>query len=115
VTLLTKKNFFGYVNIPVEITSHPNFNDNTTRLADLIRVYALAEHGGVWIDSSILLKAPLDDWLFPTQESKKITKALSTCSINTSSVVISSNNGHDSFLIENEMLKNTIHGFINQN
>jgi homoserine O-acetyltransferase len=57
----------------------------------------------------------LDDWLFPTQESKKITKALSSCSINTSSVVISSNNGHDSFLIENEMLKNTIHGFINQN
>jgi homoserine O-acetyltransferase len=57
----------------------------------------------------------LDDWLFPVSESKKITKALSACSINTSYVVISSINGHDSFLIENELLKNTIHGFINQN
>lgn len=56
-----------------------------------------------------------DDWLFPAQEIKKITKALSACSINTSSVVISSDGGHDSFLIENEMLKNTISGFINQN
>lgn len=65
ITLLTKKNFFSYVNIPIEISSHPNFNDNPTRLADLIRIYALAEHGGVWIDSSILLKTPLDDWLFP--------------------------------------------------
>jgi homoserine acetyltransferase len=48
-------------------------------------------------------------------ESKKITKALTACSINTSTVVISSINGHDSFLIENEMLKNTINGFLNQN
>ncbi|MFM2200007.1 MAG: hypothetical protein RL769_60, partial [Pseudomonadota bacterium] len=56
-----------------------------------------------------------DDWLFPAQEIKKITKALSACSINTSSVVISSDGGHDSFLIENDMLKNTISGFINQN
>ncbi len=56
-----------------------------------------------------------DDWLFPVMESKKITKALTACSINTSTVVISSINGHDSFLIENEMLKNTINGFLNQN
>ncbi|GDX36701.1 homoserine O-acetyltransferase [Alphaproteobacteria bacterium] len=56
-----------------------------------------------------------DDWLFPAQEIKKITKALSVHSINTSSVVISSDGGHDSFLIENDMLKNTISGFLNQN
>jgi len=56
-----------------------------------------------------------DDWLFPAQEIRKITKALTANSINTSSVVIASDCGHDSFLIDNDMLKNTINGFINQN
>ena len=65
ITLLTKKNYGGYVHIPLEIATHPNFHDNPTRLADLVRAYALAEHGGVWIDSSILLKEPIDQWLFP--------------------------------------------------
>jgi Capsular polysaccharide synthesis protein len=65
ITLLTKKNYFNWINIPIEIAQHPNFNDSPARFSDLIRLYALAEHGGVWIDSSILLKAPLDDWLFP--------------------------------------------------
>jgi len=65
ITLLTKRNYKGYVIIPYSIATHPNFNDNPTRFADLVRLYALAEHGGVWIDSSILLKGSLDDWLFP--------------------------------------------------
>ena len=65
IVLLTKKNYKGYVTIPNELTSHPNFNDMPARFADLVQVWALAEHGGIWIDSSIILKAPLDDWLFP--------------------------------------------------
>jgi hypothetical protein len=65
IILLTKKNYKGYVTIPEELTSHPNFNDMPARFADLVRVWVLAEHGGIWIDSSIILKAPLDDWLFP--------------------------------------------------
>lgn len=65
ITILTKKNYFSYVNIPVEIAEHPNFNDNSTRFSELVRLYTLAEHGGVWIDASILVKKPLDDWLFP--------------------------------------------------
>ena len=53
-----------------------------------------------------------DDWLFPPSEAKKLTHALVACGINVSSVTIKSNAGHDSFLIENEALKNTISGFI---
>lgn len=63
IILLTKKNFFSYVNIPIEISSHPNFN-MPHHFSDLVRIYTLAEHGGIWMDGSILLKAPLD-WLFP--------------------------------------------------
>jgi Capsular polysaccharide synthesis protein len=65
IVLLTKQNYHNYVTIPVDISSHPNFNDNPTRFSDLVRIYTLAEHGGVWIDASVLLKKPLDDWLFP--------------------------------------------------
>ncbi len=55
-----------------------------------------------------------DDWLFPPSEAKKITHALTACTINVSIVTIESTAGHDSFLLENEALQNTIAGFINQ-
>ena len=63
IILLTKKNVFGYINIPIEISSNLNFKDSR-QFSDLVRLYTLAEHGGIWMDSSILLKAPLE-WLFP--------------------------------------------------
>jgi hypothetical protein len=65
IILLTKKNYKGYTTIPEDIANHPNYNDFPARFADLVRCYVLAEHGGVWIDSSIILKEPLDNWLFP--------------------------------------------------
>jgi len=65
IILLNKKTYKGYVNIPVDIANHYNYHDTDARFSDLIRLYALAEHGGVWIDSTILLNKPLDDWLFP--------------------------------------------------
>jgi hypothetical protein len=65
IILLTKGNYKKYVSIPEEIISEPNFNDNPTRFADLVRVWTLAQNGGVWIDSSIILKETLDNWLFP--------------------------------------------------
>lgn len=65
IILLTKKNYKGYTTIPEDIANHPNYNDFPARFADLVRCYVMAEHGGVWIDSSIILKEPLDNWLFP--------------------------------------------------
>jgi len=55
-----------------------------------------------------------DDWHFPPKESRKLTKALISCGIDASFVVINSDAGHDSFLIENEDLKQIVKGFINQ-
>lgn len=54
-----------------------------------------------------------DDWLFPPSESKKITQALMACGVNVSAVVINGTAGHDSFLIEDDALKNTVAGFLN--
>jgi hypothetical protein len=65
IILLTKKNFKGYVTIPDEIRNSINFQDNPARFSDLVRLWTLAEHGGIWVDASILLKVSLDEWLFP--------------------------------------------------
>jgi hypothetical protein len=65
IVLLTKKNFQGYVTIPDEIRNHPHYNDSAARFSDLVRLYALEEHGGIWIDSSVLVKENFDKWLFP--------------------------------------------------
>lgn len=65
ITILNKKNYQGYINIPDEIRTHPHFNDSIQRFSDLVRLYVLEEHGGIWMDASILVKASFDDWLFP--------------------------------------------------
>lgn len=61
ITLITKKNFDKYVKIPKSISTHPNFNDTPQRFSDLIRLWILAKQGGVWIDSSTILKRSLDE------------------------------------------------------
>ena len=53
-----------------------------------------------------------DDWLFAPSEAKKLTKALTIAGIDVSFVEIASSAGHDSFLIENTALKDTVKGFI---
>jgi homoserine O-acetyltransferase len=63
-------------------------------------------------DGKFCLISFSDDWLFPPSESKKIAHSLVACGVNTSLITIQSSNGHDSFLIENEVLKNTIRGFL---
>jgi len=55
----------------------------------------------------------VDDWLFPPIEAKKLTSALLSCNVNVSSIVIESTAGHDSFLLENELLQDSIKGILN--
>lgn len=39
--------------------------DSHARYSDFVRLYCLAESGGVWIDGSVFLQRPLDDWITP--------------------------------------------------
>lgn len=64
IITLTKQNFKGYINIPLEISSHIHFKDSPLFI-DLLRLWTLTEHGGVWCDPTILMKKPLNDWVFP--------------------------------------------------
>lgn len=66
IHMLNKKNYGEYVRIPAEIANHPRFNDMPQRFADLLRCFLIAEHGGVWCDSSILMYQPLDEWMWET-------------------------------------------------
>lgn len=65
IVLLTKKNYKGYVTIPEELIAHQNMNDIPRRFSDVLRLWILAEHGGIWMDSSILVKKSIEDWIFP--------------------------------------------------
>jgi hypothetical protein len=63
IIVLTKKTYQGYMTIPEEIRAHPAINPDYLR--DLIKLWVLAERGGIWIDPEIVLTKPLDPWLFP--------------------------------------------------
>lgn len=65
ITLLTRDNYATYITIPQALINHHNFHDNPTRFSDLVRIWTLAQHGGIWIDSSVLVKRPLEQWLPP--------------------------------------------------
>ncbi len=65
IIILNKNNINKYITkINHDVLKHPIYNDSHTRFADLVRFCVLAENGGVWIDSTIILKENLDKWLF---------------------------------------------------
>jgi homoserine O-acetyltransferase len=52
------------------------------------------------------------DWLYPTQGSKAIVKALNAVAANVSFVEIESDKGHDAFLLEEPEFHATVRGFL---
>lgn len=46
--VLTSKTYKGYVTIPGELVGHPIFTLDAKRFHDLVCLWTLAEHGGVW-------------------------------------------------------------------
>jgi len=52
------------------------------------------------------------DWLFPTSESKTLVRSLNAVAANVSFVEISSDKGHDSFLLDTPEMFATISGFL---
>ena len=63
IVILTKKTYHGYVTIPEDM--HPELRDTSPYFSSLLKLWTLAEHGGVWLDPNVALMAPLDDWMFP--------------------------------------------------
>jgi len=53
-----------------------------------------------------------DDWLFPASENEKLIRQMIVAGIKINALTLKSNKGHDSFLLEDENLKNIISNFI---
>ena len=52
------------------------------------------------------------DWLFPTEESRSIVRALNAVAANVSFVEVESDKGHDAFLLDEPEFHQTLQGFI---
>jgi homoserine O-acetyltransferase len=52
------------------------------------------------------------DWLFPTAQSRAITRALNRAGANVSFVEISTDKGHDAFLLDEPDFHRTLSGFL---
>ena len=67
------------------------------------------------IDNSIrfLVLSFTSDWLYPTSENKKIVKVFNSLGLNVSFIEIETENGHDSFLLDEPKFFEAIKGFIN--
>ena len=52
------------------------------------------------------------DWLFPTEESRDIVRALNAVTANVSFVEINTDIGHDAFLLDEPEFSQTVSGFL---
>jgi len=68
VVELYEENLSKYIIFPDYINAkYKKGQISKTHFSDLIRINLLAEYGGVWIDSTIFLSAPLPNYIFQTK------------------------------------------------
>ena len=62
VILITKDNYFKYVDIPNYIIDKVNKGIiSLTHFSDILRVSLLYKYGGLWLDATVYLNKPFDD------------------------------------------------------
>ncbi len=94
----------------------PNSYLYITRAMDYFDL--IEEHGGDLSQAFHKTKAEFcvvsftSDWLYPTVESKRIVHALNGVAAKVSFVEIQSDKGHDAFLLDEPVLRETIRGFL---
>ena len=65
VTVITKYNYTDYISIPDYIIEKQEAGYiSFAHLADIMRVFLIAEHGGLWLDSTIYVSKPIPDYIF---------------------------------------------------
>jgi hypothetical protein len=71
IYVLTKKNYkkyiYGVPELDIDIEKMKHSGDFVARFADYVRCIVLSQHGGFWIDASIICHAPLS-WVHATQQ-----------------------------------------------
>lgn len=64
IIILNSNNLDKYITDGSKLLSLKRSADSNARLSDYIRLYALAEHGGVWMDASIICYGSLDNLFY---------------------------------------------------
>lgn len=65
VILLTEKNYGDYVQLPeILINRFERGQLKPAHFADIIRMNILAQHGGLWLDSTVLVTNPIPETIF---------------------------------------------------
>lgn len=65
VIVVTERNFQEYVSLPSWLLERAKSGEiSTTHLSDILRVSLLAEHGGLWLDSTFFCSGDLEDLVF---------------------------------------------------
>jgi len=65
VILITDNNYMNYVTIPDYIIKKVKKGKiSRTHFSDILRICLLYEHGGLWLDSTVLLTSPLEEMLY---------------------------------------------------
>ena len=65
VTVITKYNYTDYISIQDYIIEKQEAGYiSFAHLADIMRVFLIAEHGGLWLDSTIYVSKPIPDYIF---------------------------------------------------
>jgi homoserine O-acetyltransferase len=59
-----------------------------------------------------LLVSFSSDWLFPTEESRKLVRALNRAAANVSFVEVNTDKGHDAFLLDEPDFHRALAGFL---
>jgi homoserine O-acetyltransferase len=78
----------------------------------------VAEHGGVLANAfrgtpvRFCLTSFTSDWLFPTSESRAIVQALNAVAANVSFAEITTDKGHDAFLLDEPGFQDVVRGFL---
>ncbi|MBU8537359.1 homoserine O-acetyltransferase MetX [Falsiroseomonas tokyonensis] len=77
-----------------------------------------SEHGGDLpaafrnTTTRFLVASFSSDWLFPTEESRALVRALNAAAANTSFIEISTDKGHDAFLLDEPVFHRALGGFL---
>jgi hypothetical protein len=66
ITVLRPGNLRQHLRDDLFAPEYDKFRDNPARFSDLVRLHALTQHGGIWMDASIICNAPLD-WVHTIQ------------------------------------------------
>lgn len=68
ITLLTESNLLDWCTIPDDITAkYKSGRIGFAHFADIVRTNLLVEHGGIWLDATVLLTGALPDFITSSQ------------------------------------------------